>query len=452
MAPRKKEAETKAVEAVETAEAVETTETEETVAPEAVEEETAEPVEDVITENPAESPDDEGKAESAAEDSVLKMPAQIEESSITEADASDFEKEMNLGNEFLRRSIVLPGRRRRREVFREDEEIIGDDNNELETYKSMRRKEYEILADAAKSQKPKVLYGRMIGTEVMKIGNVQTVMAVCNLIATDPSHINTEKEIRSSIFKIKIPAPLCFFDTNDRYSGDDNFDDLKRNMDVRVGSITEFVVYSVNMDDDDVLASRVNAMEILSYDNYLGKRARIKPGSLVKGRIVYINSLGVSVDVMGADVFIRRQDMSWRYIPDILTEKEFKVGKAVLVRVTGVETAKMQIYGRDYPYVRIKASIKDAIKNPNQQYFDKYELGQKYAGRIAYHLSTGSYIVNLGELGTGVNGEQPICICKAPSVPMGGVPYVGQRCSVAITEKNENTFQFFGAFTYMERN
>lgn len=439
------------------AEAAETTA--EAAVVEAVENEaeTKAPAEDVAAEavisDEDRSPGQEGEpeTESVTEESLIKAANPIEESTITESDAEDFEKEMNLGNEFLRRSVTLPGRRQRRKVFQEDEEIIGDDNNELETEASGRRREFEILVDSAKSQKPKVLYGRMTGTEVMQVGNVQTVMAVCRLIADNAADINTEREIRTNIYKIKIPAPLFFFDPNGRYSKDEDFDDLKYNMDTRVGSVIEFIVYNINPNEDDVLASRINAMEILSYDNYLGKRARIKPGSKVKGRVVYANRLGVTVDVLGADVFISRRELSWKYIPNILTEKEFKVGMPIAVRVTSVGTDSAEIYGRKYPYVKIKASVKDARENPNKRDYEKYEIGQKYGGTIAYHLQTGSYIVNLGDEGSGVNGEQPVCICKAPNVPMGGVPYVGQKCSVAITSKNEDTYQFFGAFTYMEQ-
>ncbi len=388
--------------------------------------------------------------ENMTEESFIKEETPIEESTLTEKDVASFESLMELGNEFIRRTIELPGRKRRKEVFREEEVIIGDDNDEIQTYESMKRREYEILSDSAKSKKPKVLYGRMIGTEVVQIGEVRTVMAVCNLIAVNSADINTDREIRSAIYKIKIPAPLFFFDYQNKYTSQDAFDDLKYVMDTRAGSIIEFVVYNINMDEDDVLASRVNAMQILSYDYYLGKRASIKPGSLAKGRIVFASRNGVMVDVKGADVFISRQELSWKYIPNVLAEKEFRVGAAVVVRISSVETDSIEIFGRAYPFVKIKASVKDARKNPNQLYFEKFELGQKYIGRIAYHLSTGNYIVNLGEEKTGVYGEQPICICKAPSIHMGGTPYIGQRCSVAIIDKNDKTYQFVGAFTYME--
>lgn len=402
-------------------------------------------------EAPAEAAEDEGA------DVVEKAPMPIEESAITQEKTVDFEVNMELSDAFFRRSISLPGSRRgvkraAQKAFGETEDIIGDDNEELNTYARLKKIEYDILSGSANSLKPKPLYGVVSGIEEMELkgSSIKTIMVVCHLIAANAADINTDREIRSAIYKIRIPAPLFFVDEADRYSKPEHYDDLRYNMSMRVGSIIEFVVYNISLEDEDVLASRLSAMQVISYDNYLGKRARIKPGSLVKGRIVYVNKDGIVADVMGADVFIRRDELTWRYLADLTEEKEFRIGSPILVRVTSIDTAKTSVFGKEYNYVKIKASAKDAKENPNKMYFNKYEIGQKYSGYIAYHLKQGPYIVNLGEKGFGVNGEQPTCVCKAPSLHLGGTPYVGQRCVVAIVAKNEENYQINAAFTYME--
>lgn len=389
------------------------------------------------------------------EDVSEKTAMPIEKSGVTPEKTADFEVTMELSDAFLRRTINVPGSRRgmrraAREAFGEAEEIIGDENDELKTYARAKKTEYDILSGSANSAKPKALYGVVDGIEEMQIGSVKTIMAVCHLIAANASDINTEREIKSSIYKIRIPAPLFFIDENGRYSSPEAYDDLRYNMSMRIGSIIEFVVYNISLEDEDVLASRIGAMQIISYDNYLGKRARVKPGSLVKGRIVHVNRTGLIADVLGADVFIRRNELTWRYLDDLLYDKEFHVGNPILVRVTSVDTAKTEVFGRAYPYVKIKASAKDAKENPNKMYFNRYEIGQKYSGYIAYHLKTGAYIVNLGLKDTGVNCEQATCICKAPAMELGGVPYTGQQCVVAIVAKDPATFRINGAFTHME--
>ena len=71
-------------------------------------------------------------------------------------------------------------------------------------------------------------------------------------------------------------------------------------------------------------------------------------------------------------------------------------------------------------------------------------------GQIGYRLNTGEYIVNLGSDGDGIDGSRATCICKAPSIELGGTPYIGQHCMIAITDKDDKDYKFRGAFTYLE--
>ena len=61
--------------------------------------------------------------------------------------------------------------------------------------------------------------------------------------------------------------------------------------------------------EEDVLASSVTAKQLLQYDWYLGKRAKIKPGVKAKGHITYICSKGIIVNVMGAETFIKNSEL-----------------------------------------------------------------------------------------------------------------------------------------------
>ena len=73
---------------------------------------------------------------------------------------------------------------------------------------------------------------------------------------------------------------------------------------MRVGSVVEFVVYNISMDDTEVLASRVSAMQILSYDAYLGKNKMIEPGKKVKGNITYIMEFWLTVSAQNSSLDI----------------------------------------------------------------------------------------------------------------------------------------------------
>lgn len=397
------------------------------------------------------------------EDDVVEENIEEEEEQLQEDDetaageqltSEQFSQMGEMFDSFIRRSVTLPSRKKQRDAFREDEEIIGDESGEIETYASLKRKEYEMLADSAKSKKPKVLYGRIDGVEELSLGDkIKVPAAVCHLATDTRAVLNTDREMRSSIYKILIPAPMLFIypQTEEDILNEEFYQTLRRRIEMRTGSICEFIVFDLRMDDDRVMASRLSAMRQLSYDYYLNpKRAKkIEAGKLAKGYITYIDANGVYVDVMGAEAFIRKQNISWGYITNPLDEESLYVGKPVAVRVLNIEKAVHDMYGKKFPYVKIEASIKDATKNPNEVFIDKYLVGQKYQGTVAKRLPEGNYIVNLGAEESGFNGNKCTCYCHAPNISLGGSPYPGQKCMVAITGKYENGM-LRGAFTYLE--
>lgn len=394
--------------------------------------------------------EEEAEVPELTEKDFEKEENAVKESNLTEQDEKEFSEEAKAFDAFIRRSITLPGKRKQRRLFRETTRIVGDESEEIETYDSLRKKEYEILADSAKAQRPKVLYGRVSGVEEMEIGRMKIPCVICHLVADDRRKINTPEEIKSSIYKIKIPA-FMFFQEPRAFEEESDYNALVKSLDMRIGAVIEFIVYDINPDEIEVLASRINAMQILSRDHYLGRKKDIEAGSLVKGYITYVNSHGISVDVFGSDVFIRNSELAWRGIDNALEERNhFAVGKPVVVRVNSIERTSSEINGQSYPYIKISASVKDAYKNPNEVFFDKYRTGQKYIGQITHRFLEGNYIVTLGNEGEGINGDRPTIMCKAPSMELGGTPYVGQKCYVALTKKDEKNHRFFGAFIYME--
>lgn len=387
------------------------------------------------------------------EEDFQKEEQEIKKSEISEENAETFMEETLYADSFARRTVNIPGKRKMRNAFREEEEIIGDESGEIDTFAKMKKREYDILVDSAKSQKPKVLYGRIDGVEEIQVGNQKILEVIAHLVAADRKDLNTDRELTSSIYKIKIPAQMLAFYNHEKYDREESYDSLKVMINMRIKSIVEFVVYDVDPTEEVVLASSVTAKQLLQYDWYLGKRARIKPGAKAKGHITYINSKGILVNVMGAEVFIKNSELRWGFVNNPLEEKNnFWIGKSVPVRITSVETTSTEILGRKYPYVRITGSLKDATENPNKLYFDKYQEGCKYHGIIAYHLVTGEYIVKLGAGNEGLNGDGVMCMCKAPSMELGGTPYVGQEVNVIILSKNEEYYKIKAAFSYMAKN
>lgn len=382
-----------------------------------------------------------------------KKEQEIEESGVENVDPDLFMQETMILDSFAKRSVTLPESKKRLKQAFKDEEIIGDETGEIETYAKLKKKEYDILIDSAKSVKPKVLYGRIDGIEEVQMGSLKILEIVAHLAAAERNDLNTEREIKSNIYKIKIPAQMLGFYNHEKYDNPENFDSFKTMLNMRIKSIIEFVVYNVDPTEEDVLASSVTAKQLLQYDWYLGKRAKIKPGVKAKGHITYICSKGIIVNVMGAETFIKNSELRWGFCNNPLEEKEnFYIGKSVPVRITSVKTSHCEILGKSYPYVSITGSIKDAMPNPNVINFEKYQRGQKYFGVIAYHLITGEYIVRLGAEKSGVNGDGVVCMCKPPAIEFGASPYIGQEVNVIILRKNEDKHTMVGAFSFMDKN
>jgi len=409
---------------------VEEVKTTETVVEEAAMEETA-----VEEENVEEVEEDE---EESVEELLEENAVEVDEIKTTNADekAAIFKKDIELEDAFFRRTITLASKRGRRKVFHQ-ERVIGDEYGEIETEGSQRKKEYDILSDSAKASKPKILTGRVYGVEPIEVDKgIKTVYAKVNLIC-DPSIKKEEEE--PSLYTVNIPAQMFFFNDNpEKYEGAEGFELLYRDMQARTGSLVNFIVYNVQANDDNVLASRIGAMQLKSYDMYLGKNKQIEVGSIALGNVTYVGKYGIQCEICGAECYIPNEELSWNHIS--AANNVFEVGDKVKVKILSIDTAKVKVYGRNYSYIKVTASIKQASPNPAEKYFNTFVENAKYNGVIQMRLDTGEYFVNLGGRMT--------CKCKAPSF---GSPRIGQECVVTIIKKNHENKTINGIITYLGR-
>lgn len=375
------------------------------------------------------------------EDSVKEVPSGNRKP-ITSEVAKAFEEATAQEDMFLRRSIVLPENKRKiRKAFK-SEEIIGDEDGEIMTEGRQREMEYQLLSDSAKSQRPKILTGRITGIEAVEIGNSRTYEAKVSLIA-NPRDENIRALMRvgkepASIYSIYIPAPMLFFYRNPaRYEGEEGQNHLFKDMKSRIGSIIDFVVYRVSPDDDRVIGSRIRAMQLKSQQYYLNPRTKkVEPGSICKARVTSVGVLGIFADVLGAECFIANEELSWQHFNAALDE--YDVGDLIKVKVKTIETDKSVIYGREYSYVSITASVRDAEPRPIDKYGAKFTIGSTYDGVVTYRHQTGLYYVRLS--------NQIDCVCKPPAF---NTPHIGQKCSVVITDKTKDGIR--GNFSYLGR-
>ena len=360
---------------------------------------------------------------------------------ITESSEQEFEAATKEEDMFWRRTINLPSRRQIKKAFKA-EKIVGDEYGEIMTEGKQRELEFQVLSDSAKTDRPKILVGRIRGVEPYtdSKGRIVNYEAKVSLIM-NPQDPETRALMKkgaepASLYSIYIPAPMLFvFRKPENFEGPNGLENLYKEMKSRINSIIDFVVYRVDPSDDRVIGSRLRAMQLKSARHYLSARHKdVFPGTKAYARVTYVGNAGIQAEVLGAECFIPNDELSWLHINS--ASDKFHVGDSIAVVVKTIETDKTVAYGRDYSFIRITASAKEATDNPLKKHGKDYCIGGDYEGIVTYRQSTAWYFVTLG--------GQIDCKCKAPSF---NTPYLGQQCSVIIKEKKPEGLE--GAFTYL---
>ena len=356
-----------------------------------------------------------------------------EEGKVINITPEDFKNTVNEQIEmFRRRTVNLTSKRKTKKTF-SSEKIIGDEYDEIIEDGARRELEYKLLSDSAKAGKPKILKGRVFGIEEVTVGTEKTYKVLVNFIP-DPKVKRSEE--KSSEYQIEIPAPHFFFYDEEKYKGPLGYELLKKELRDRNNALIDFIVYDITADNTSVIASRVAAMQLRSYEYYLGPRKQIEVGSVCIANVVRVGRHGLTAEVLGANCYISNDELDWNHIT--AANDVFDVGDKIKVRIKEIQTVQTIIYGTKYIHVNVVASRKDAMENPAIKYFDVFNIGQTVTGIVTMRLHTGEYFVKIGNRMT--------CKCKPPSF---GTPELGQECSVYIKDKNRENHTITGAITYL---
>ena len=120
---------------------------------------------------------------------------------------------------------------------------------------------------------------------------------------------------------------------------------------------------------------------------------KIKPGDIVKGKVVSVRDFGVFVEIEeGLEGLIHISDLSWGYVKH--PQEVVKVGSLVEARVLEVDKNKR----------RISLGIKQVLPDPWEGIEEKYPLGSTVRLRISSITPRGVW----GEIEEGVEGRIPL--------------------------------------------
>ena len=287
------------------------------------------------------------------------------------------------------------------------------------------KEEYAELAQAASKRETHIKWVKLIGVEDDDKYGICMIARLCN---KDPYTDQNRGQ-----FKIKIPvSEFAVFDpSNPSYQGKDGYFHFTRELDNWVGNNIQVIIYNVVEKDRVAFASRLAASVRLSSYYFKGKKPRFKEGQILTGQVMSAKRDRVTVSVYGQDFNIKTEEATWTAALPL--HEEFKVGQYVDVKILSVDNSFVwKTNQHEYQLTKLTGSIKQATENPNELYYDDFELEGKYIGQVKSSTADGMKVFV-------VVANKILVMCDAPQIGT-----LGDRVYLKITKKEDKTHQFWG--------
>lgn len=351
---------------------------------------------------------------------------------VTEEDMDDVEDYIGsiekAGASFLQKESKVTkatNKQKRRAFDAYDGEVFNPEGyyDNVETEADKREKTYLELV--ASKNGGKVLEGHITGVEIYD--NIGQVVAL----------------VQYKEFTVIIPATELIWIEQNTYSSAEDIEDLYRRIKMRIGSEVSFIAMSVDMKKMQATASSIKAMGIKAFAFYVKKQSngepRIKKGMIVPGRVTCATSSFIIVESFGAEFIIRERELFWHR--QDMVNNFYKVGDEIMYKVLSVEAGtQKRVNGDTYKRVVVVGSVRQTIKNPAEQYYDKYHIGQSQAATVTHIDENGVYCV----MGT-VDYPTMQILCRLPVTT--DLPEVGQTVTVNITGKDDKNKFIYGTIS-----
>lgn len=329
---------------------------------------------------------------------------------------------------FYAKPMIKDGSRAARKAYA-GEVIISEDDEE-ETTTTAYKNDVRELNASARSQR--VLRGRIVGCKAAG-GSISTNLAIVSY--------------GSETCTVYIPD-YCLFHFDVDPSGKRTPDEQKRlakMIEKRIGSDISFIVKQFDQNTNTAYADRLKAMEQSAYNNYVRPqnnthKPRVRVGDTVKGQITAVTSKYITVYALGVETNIYQKkdekhnaEVSWYHYDDL--RQVYKVNDPIACKVLSVNVSKVKKYAEEYTLVAAELSAKQVHKDPQVEFYDKYDIGQVYQCEITACPENGP-----GVYGLLSNGTSKVDVLV--SFPrFGDIPEVGDVRIVKITDKADKTEQ-----------
>lgn len=356
-----------------------------------------------------------------AEEVVMETTSSVVEEMVDKMMENDAALELlvNLTKTFEKRRFNMLSKDEQAKVYHNEHIAGGKDGRKTEV--DLMKEEAEELRLAAQSVPPTILKGTIYGYETSDTLGVPMVLVT--------------REDRPN-FVIKIPVSQLFMYDEKQYDGEEGRRALAYELNSRMNSEIEFVVYDVLEAEKLAIASRLKAMELRAKSFYKArkgkKKAEIEEGSRTFAKVVSVKNNRVKVEMSGIETTLRSEDLSWRALEDL--RNEFKVGQEFEVIVHDIEEVDYESLNKTYKLFTAKASRREALPNPAELFYSQFKIGQRIGGVIKAQNEHGVFVDLAGKMDV---------LCPPPAV---GIPVRGDKCIIEITKMDDKTKRLFGRF------
>lgn len=318
----------------------------------------------------------------------------------------------------------------RKELYTEKDKVVATGKEKVVmTDAAIRRNEYTVLSQAARSIPKKICWGTVNGYTKLNDELMVTV---------------TQDDLPYQMFMIVIPVSQFFaYDKKDYVNAETGRDYMENELKSRIGSHVCYCIFDVLEGNAFAVASRLSAMEQMSENVFRKKKndglPELIPGVITNAEIVSVRQDRVKVFVGGAESIIKSAELSWTALGPLQTE--FKVGDVIPVKVMEVDTFEYETYNekpQKYKLTKVKLSRREALENPAERYLSHFREGQVVSGIIKLYTEKGVFVNIQNKMD---------CLCRIPAV---GRPIPGTPCIVKITDIYQDTSQITGRIIDMQ--
>lgn len=239
-------------------------------------------------------------------------------------------------------------------------------------------------------------------------------------------------------FPITIPVQELFPYSPDDYAGPKGRENLENELVSRIGAHIEFMLYRIDEKNKIGGASRLNAMSDRAVMNFIKVREDGKPefvpGMKTNAKVIAVRNNKLVVEVHGVETTIRGRDMGYGTFNRM--HELYQIGDEPLVLIKGITNVMVKGAAKEYPYVKLDVSIRDAQQDPAIEAFSKYRVHDVVRGRVVNASEGGGLFVSLD--------DKIDCMCPYPKTRDGKIIAPGDEVPVMITNMDEETRRIRG--------